>query len=153
MSDQIITQDGYNKLKNELEEKIGVKRPDIAKKIETAKELGDLSENAEYHQAKDDQAFNEGRISEIKAILKKVTIVDNKNGSKNEIGMGSVVIGKINNLEKEFIIVSFNEADPSSGKISNESPLGLALQGRKRGDKIKVKTPKGEIEFEILKIK
>ena len=152
MDDQIITQDGYDKLKRELEERIGPKRSDIAKKIEIAKELGDLSENAEYHQAKDDQAFNEGRIAEIKGLLKKVTVVDNKNGSKNEIGMGSKVIVKANNFEKEFTIVSFNEADPSAGKISNESPLGLALQGKKRGDTVKVNTPKGETEFEILKI-
>lgn len=152
MPEQIITQEGHDKLKNELEQLIKVKRPEIAKRIEFAKELGDLSENAEYHEAKDSQAFNDGRIGEITATLKNVTIVKT-NGSKKEVAMGSTVIVKANGEKKEFKIVSFNEADPSEGCISNESPLGTAFLGRKKGEKVEVTTPKGISEYKIVKIK
>jgi transcription elongation factor GreA len=152
MEEQLITKEGYEKLKNELENLLKVKRPEIAKRIEIAKELGDLSENAEYHEAKDSQAFNDGRIMEIQAILKNVKIVDS-NGSKNEVSMGSTVEVKFNGEKREFKIVSFNEAEPSEGLISNESPLGLAFLGKKKGDEVEVNTPKGIIKYKILNIK
>jgi transcription elongation factor GreA len=152
MEEQLITKEGYEKLKNELENLLKVKRPEIAKRIEIAKELGDLSENAEYHEAKDSQAFNDGRIMEIQAILKNVKIVDS-NGSKNKVSMGSTVEVKFNGEKREFKIVSFNEAEPSEGLISNESPLGLAFLGRKKGDEVEVNTPKGIIKYKILNIK
>jgi transcription elongation factor GreA len=151
MTDQIITQEGYEKLKQELEYLTKVKRQEIAQRIERAKDLGDLSENAEYAEAKEEQAFNEGRIVEINSILKNVTIV--KNGSsKNEVGMGSHVTVRADQTQKQFTIVSFNEADPAAGKISNESPLGRAFLNRKKGDKVSVETPRGPIEYEILEI-
>lgn len=152
MEEQLITKEGYEKLKNELENLLKVKRPEIAKRIEIAKELGDLSENAEYHEAKDSQAFNDGRIMEIQAILKNVKIVDS-NGSKNKVSMGSTVEVKFNGEKREFKIVSFNEAEPSEGLISNESPLGLAFLGKKKGDEVEVNTPKGIIKYKILNIK
>lgn len=152
MSDQIISQEGYDKLKKELDERINVKRLEIAGRIEVAKELGDLSENAEYAEAKDEQAFNDGRISELTALLKNVTIVQN-NGGKNKIGMGSKVTAAVGGQTKEFTIVSFNEANPGEGKISNESPLGVAFLGKKKGDKITVNTPRGAVIYEILSIK
>jgi transcription elongation factor GreA len=152
MEEQLITKEGYEKLKNELENLLKVKRPEIAKRIEIAKELGDLSENAEYHEAKDSQAFNDGRIMEIQAILKNVKIVDS-NGSKNKVSMGSTVEVKFNGEKREFKIVSFNEAEPSEGLISNESPLGLAFLGRKKDDEVEVNTPKGIIKYKILNIK
>ncbi len=151
MNEQLITQEGYNKLKEELKKRVDIKRPEIVGRIEFAKELGDLSENAEYHEAKDEQAFNEGRILEINNILKNVTIVAN-GGSKNEVAMGSKVTVKNRIGEKEYTIVSFNEADPLEGKISNESPLGVAFVGKKKGDKVIVKTPRGEMEYKIKKI-
>lgn len=151
MSQQLITQEGYNKLKEELNKRIVQKRIEIAGRIESAKELGDLSENAEYQEAKDEQAFNEGRIMEIQNILKNVVIVEN-GGSKNEVAMGSRVVVESGVGEKEYTIVSFNESDPLEGKISNESPLGLAFLGKKKGDKVIVNTPKGEIEYKIKKI-
>ncbi|MDD4332863.1 MAG: transcription elongation factor GreA [Patescibacteria group bacterium] len=151
MPDQIITKEGYEKLKNELEYLLNVKRKEIAERIETAKELGDLSENAEYHDAKDAQAFNDGRIGELTAILKNVTIVESEH-SKNEVSMGSKITVENGNGKKEFTIVSFNEVDPAQGKISNESPLGLAFLGKKKGDKVKVNTPRGEVEYKIVKI-
>lgn len=152
MPDQIISQEGYDKLKKELDERIGVKRLEIAGRIETAKELGDLSENAEYAEAKDEQAFNDGRINELSALLKNVTVVQN-NGDKHKIGMGSKVTAVAEGKTKEFTIVSFNEANPGEGKISNESPLGVAFIGKKRGEKITVNTPRGDIVYEILSVK
>ena len=152
MPDQIISQEGYDKLKNELDERLGSKRLEIAARIEAAKELGDLSENAEYAEAKDEQAFNDGRIGELMALLKNVIVVQN-NGGKNKIGMGSKVTAAAESKTKEFTIVSFNEANPAEGKISNGSPLGVAFIGKKKGDKITVNTPRGQAEYEILDIK
>ena len=152
MSDQIISQEGYDKLKKELDERIGVKRLEIAGRIETAKELGDLSENAEYAEAKDEQAFNDGRIGDLTTLLKNVTIVQN-NGDKRIVGMGSKIIAAADGKTKEFTIVSFNEANPSEGKISNESPLGVAFLGKKGGEKITVNTPRGSVVYKILGVK
>jgi len=151
MSEQIITQAAYDKLEKEFEELKNVKRKEIAARIQTAKDMGDLSENAEYSEAKDAQAFNEGRISELNHILKNLTIVKNGN-SKNTIGMGSKVKVTSNGKEKELTIVSFNEADPLKGMISNESPLGKAFLGKNKGAKISVETPRGVMEYEILDI-
>ncbi|MFH0955855.1 MAG: transcription elongation factor GreA [Candidatus Falkowbacteria bacterium] len=152
MLDQIISQEGYDKLKKELDERISIKRLEIAARIEAAKELGDLSENAEYAEAKDEQAFNDGRINELTALLKNVTVVQN-NGDKHKVGMGSKVIAAAEGKTKEFTIVSFNEANPSEGKISNESPLGVAFVGKKKGDKITVNTPRGSVIYKILDVK
>ncbi len=151
MPEQIITQEGYDKLQNELEEITTTKRRDIATRIQTAKDMGDLSENAEYSEAKDAQAFNEGRIAELKHILKNLTIVENGQG-KDTIGMGSKISVEANSKKKELTIVSFNEADPMEGKISNESPLGKAFLDKKKGAKVSVETPKGIVEYEILDI-
>lgn len=151
MPDQIISQEGYDKLKKELEHLTKVRRREIAKRIQTAKELGDLSENAEYAEAKDEQAFNEGRIMEVTQMLKNLTVV--KNGSEGgNVGMGSKITVINNGTERQYTIVSFNEADPAKGKISNESPLGQAFIGKRKDDKVIVKTPKGEVECKILNI-
>ncbi len=152
MPDQIISQEGYDKLKKELDERLGPKRLEIAGRIESAKELGDLSENAEYAEAKDEQAFNDGRIGELMALLKNVTVVQN-NGDKHKIGMGSRVTASTEGKTKEFTVVSFNEANPSEGKISNESPLGVAFIGKKKGEKVTVTTPRGNVVYEILNVK
>ena len=151
MTNQIISQEGYKKLKNELDHLANVKRREIAVRIQTAKDMGDLSENAEYSEAKDAQAFNDGRIAEITQMLKNLTVV--KNGkSKGKAAMGSKVTVMCDSKEKIYTIVSFNEADPMDGKISNESPLGQSFLDKKTGDKVKVNTPKGEMEYEILKV-
>ncbi|MFH1232843.1 MAG: transcription elongation factor GreA [Patescibacteria group bacterium] len=151
MSDQIISQEGYDKLKKELEECTTSKRQEIARRIESAKELGDLSENAEYSDAKEEQAFNEGRIAELSALLKNLTIVK-YHGDKNIISLGSKIKVVSDNKERNFIIVSFNEANPSEGKISNESPLGTAFLGRSKGDEILVNTPRGEVKYKIISV-
>jgi transcription elongation factor GreA len=151
MNDQIISQEGYNKLQDELTLLSTVRRKEIAERIERAKELGDLSENAEYSEAKDAQALNEGRVLELTNTLKNVTVVQNSNSS-DEITMGSQVTVKSEKGEKQYTIVSFNEADPASGKISNESPLGVAFLNKHKGDQIEVETPKGRIKYKIVKI-
>lgn len=147
---QIISEEGLRKLEEELHELTTTKRRDIADRIERAKELGDLSENAEYSEAKEAQAFNEGRIAEVTALLKNLTVV--KTHGKNQVGMGSKITVEANGQSKEFTIVSFNEADPLSGKVSNESPMGLAFLDRKVGDSVTVHTPKGDISYKIIKI-
>lgn len=151
MTDQIISQEGYDKLKNELGCLSNVKRREIAVRIQTAKDMGDLSENAEYSEAKDAQAFNDGRISEINQMLKNLIVVKNgKNGEK--VAMGSKITVKCEGNERTYTIVSFNEADPLEGKISNESPMGQSFLNKKKGDKVKVQIPKGEMKYEILKV-
>ncbi|HBA36918.1 TPA: transcription elongation factor GreA [Candidatus Falkowbacteria bacterium] len=151
MNEQIISQEGYDKLQEELTFLTTTRRKEIAERIERAKELGDLSENAEYSEAKDAQGLNEGRISELTNTLKNVTVVQNSNSSE-EVTMGSRVTIKSDGQEKEYTIVSFNEADPLNGKISNESPLGVAFLGKHKGDAVEVETPKGIIKCKILKI-
>ena len=152
MNEQIITQEGYDKIQSELNYLTTIKRKEIAERIERAKELGDLSENAEYSEAKDAQALNEGRVLELTNILKNVTIVEN-NGSKSEVLMGSKVKVKTQEgKEREYTIVSFNEADHLGGKISNESPLGVAFLHRKKGDEVEVDTPRGTMKYKIINI-
>ncbi len=151
MQEQLITQEGYDKLKKELDYLSTIKRREIADRIEKAKELGDLSENAEYSEAKDAQALNDARIIEISNIFKNVIVVEST-GSSKEITMGSIVTVKVGGKEKVFTIVSFNESDPLEGKISNESPLGAVLLNRKKGDEVSVTTPKGEKKYKIIKI-
>lgn len=151
MNEQIISPEGYNKLKDELTLLTTIKRKEIAERIERAKELGDLSENAEYSEAKDAQALNEGRILELTNTLKNVTVVQHDDSS-GQVVMGSKVTVKSNDKEKQYTIVSFNEADPLNGKISNESPLGVAFLNKKKGDAVEVETPKGLVKYKILKI-
>ena len=149
-SDQIITQAGYDKLKEEHTFLTTLKRREIADRIERAKDLGDLSENAEYSEAKDAQALNEGRILELAATLKNVTVVNHK--SNGEVVLGSMVTAKVNGKEKQFTIVSFNEADPVNGLISNESPLGVAFLGQKKGAIVEVEAPRGIVVYKITKV-
>ena len=146
----ILTLEGRDKLKQEL---VGrkKKRKEIIEKIELAKEHGDLSENAEYHEARTEQSFNEGRILEIETILKNATIAEVKNGKGVKIG--STVITKVNNEERKFMIVGSNEGNPSEGFISCDSPLGQALLSKEIGEVVEVKTPKGIITYQVIAIK
>jgi len=147
---QLITKEGLEKLKKELDHLKNVRRHEISERIERAKELGDLSENAEYSEAKDEQAFNEGRIIEIGVILKKLTVVESHHGGT--VNLGSKVTVQCNGKEKEFIIVSFNEVDPENNKISNESPIGHALLGKEVNEEAVVNLPSGEVKYKILKV-
>jgi transcription elongation factor GreA len=152
MDEQIISQEGYDKLKQELDNLATVKRREIADRIQRAKDQGDLSENAEYNEAKDQQAFNEGRIAELSQMIKNLTVVETNGGSHGEVAMGTTLTATANGQERQFTIVSFNEADPLSGKISNESPLGRAFLGHRAGDTVKVVTPKGEVMYTIVNV-
>lgn len=154
--DQInyLTKEGFVKLKEELHQLKTVKRKEVAWRIQQAKELGDLSENAEYTEAKNDQAFLESRIIELENVIKNASIIDHINAqqSGNAIQVGSTILVMRNDKEMQFSIVGSQEADPKLEKISNESPLGKALLGHKIGDLIEVQAPSGVIQYEIVKI-
>src|SRR3989344_7150671 len=141
-------------LKQELEELKNVKRKEIARRIEEAKSLGDLSENAEYMEAREEQAFNEGRIKELEELVREsVLIEENKRRAKTSVSVGDTVEVENSGKSQTFTIVGSNEADPLNNKISNESPLGRAFLGRIPGEKIKVNTPSGQFEYKIVRIK
>jgi transcription elongation factor GreA len=147
-----VTAEGLEKLREELAGLKTSKRKEIANRIQEAKELGDLSENAEYAEAKNEQAFVEGRILELETILKNATLIQNREGGSS-IRVGAVVKVKSEAGEQEFEIVGSNEADPPGGKISNESPLGKALLGHKVGDTITITLPKGERSLTVSHIR
>lgn len=149
---RFITKEGLKKLKDELEDRKTRLRQEIAQAIKEAKEQGDLSENAEYAEAKSQQNENESRIAELEMIVKNSEIVE-KDDSRKGAQIGSVVRVKLNKNEMEFTIVGSNEADPANFKISNESPLGKAFMGNNAGDNVKVSTPKGVIEYKIVDVK
>jgi transcription elongation factor GreA len=148
-----VTEEGMKKIKEELERRRTVTRQDIANSIKEAKEQGDLSENAEYAEAKIQQAENESRISELEFILKEATVVKYDKNANSSVQMGSKVNVKFNGSEMDFQIVGSNEANPSQMKISNESPMGKAFMGKKKGDKVDVNTPGGKVKYTILDVK
>jgi transcription elongation factor GreA len=148
---QYLTPEGEAKLKAELAELIGEKREDLAKRLRSAIQMGDLSENADYHKAKEDQSFLEGRIQEIEAILRTATIVEKKLGDAVSVG-SKVTIQEADYEPEVFHMVGAKEADPRNGKISNESPFGKALMEHKVGDIVEAETPGGKIKLKILNI-
>ena len=148
----LLTQDGLTKLNDELKELIAKKRPDVIERIREAASHGDLSENADYAQAREEQSFIEGRVMEIEDIVKNAEIISTNAGHHNTVTIGSTVTLKANNTERKYTIVGSNEANPKEGKISNESAVGKALLGRKAGEKFKVSTPAGEMDYEIVSI-
>ena len=152
MEDQYFSKEGLKKLKNELEERVNVLRADIAKRLKEAKEEGDISENAAFDSAKEAQAVNEGRIEEIKDTLENAKIFTGSSG-KSTIEVGSSTTVQSKNGTQSFAIVGAAESDPLKGFISNESPLGKAFLGHKKGDKVDVLTPKGVVEYKILEVK
>ncbi|RJR32122.1 transcription elongation factor GreA [Candidatus Parcubacteria bacterium] len=147
-----ISAEGLKKLKDELDCLKNVKRKEVIERIAKAKELGDLSENAEYSDAKDEQGFIEGRIMELEKIINDVVVVKESSKNSDFVNIGSEIKVKIDSEIKKFKIVGSREANPGENKISNESPLGQALLGRKVGEKVRVIIPKGEIEYQILEI-
>lgn len=149
---RLITKEGLKKLTDELEERKGRIRQEIAQAIKEAKEQGDLSENAEYSEAKRQQNENESRIAELEMSIKDSKVVEHDK-SNGGIQMGSKVKVKFNGSEMEFQIVGSNEADPGSFKISNESPMGKAFMDKEKGDKVEVDTPSGKIKYAILDVK
>lgn len=147
-----ITEDKKKALETELQELKGPKRKEIIEALEYAKSLGDLSENAEYHQTRDDQGRLEERIKKIEQILQSSEVVSGGGGDIIEIGSKVVVQKKGTKEEKTYQIVGAEEADTASGKISNCSPFGLAIYGKKVGDNISFKTPGGVVDYKIIKV-
>ena len=146
-----LTKSGKEKLELELQDLKKNKRPEVIDRIRRAKDYGDLSENAEYEDARNEQSFIEGRIQEIEYLLKYAEIVENSRRS-SEIAMGSTVSVEMEGEKLTYEIVGSTEANPSQGKISSESPIGSVLIGRKSGEKVTAATPGGKLELKILKV-
>ena len=145
-----LTKEGLEKLKNELDELKTVRRKEVATRIEIAKDMGDLSENAEYNEAKEEQGFIEGRIAELEALLPNAIIIER--AGTGTVGIGSTVRVEANGKEKEYTIVGASEADPVKGKIYNESPLGVQFLGKSAGDSVEVKVPSGKTVYHIISV-
>jgi transcription elongation factor GreA len=146
-----LSKDGFERLRHELEEMVSLKRPEIAQRIHDAKEHGDLSENAEYEDAKNEQAFVEGRIAQLEALIKNATIID-ENHSTEFVQIGSTVELEGEDGTERFTIVGSAEAAPAEGRISNESPVGRAVLGKKPGQKVVVRAPAGDVTYKVGKI-
>jgi len=154
---EYISKEGLEKLKEKLNNRQTVIRREITERLEEAKSMGDLSENSEYTAAKEAQAFNEGRIIELEEIVKKAVLIKPskvKSSKETKVQIGSMIEVKLIGASstRSFTIVGSQEADPTQGKISNESPLGQTFLGRKIGDTIEANTPKGIIKYKIMKI-
>ena len=148
-----LTAEGAAKLEIELEELKGPQREALSRRLRDAIQMGDLSENADYHKAKEDQAFLEGRILELDFTLRNAIIVMETGGPKNVVEVGVHVTVQEDNFDPEtYYMVGAKEADPRTGKISHESPIGRALMDHHVGDKVEIETPGGKIKLKILKI-
>jgi transcription elongation factor GreA len=143
----VLTAGGIQTLKEELAQLTTTKRADIAERLKEAKADGDLSENAMFDAARDEQGFVEGRISEIEHILKHSKLIEVSN--KGTVGLGSTVHVELENGKQRYVIVGSTEANPDEGRISDESPIGKALLGKKPGDKIEITVPSGVITYKI----
>ena len=150
-----LTEEGKKQLEEKLNYYRTVKRPEVTKRIGVAREFGDLSENAEYDSAKDEQGKLEAEIAEMEAKLKTCVIIDKKNIDTSKVSIGCTVEAYEEDFEEdvEYTIIGSTESDPAKGLISNESPVGIALLGKKVGDTVVVKTPVGECRLKIKNIK
>lgn len=152
----LITKEGLKILIEELEGLKNVKRREVAARIKEAISYGDLSENSEYEEAKNEQAFVEGRILELEEKVKNAKIISEKHSATKTVQLGTKVylenLSKAKSEEEVYIIVGSTEADPFVGKISNESPIGNSLLDKKKGDKVKVIVPAGTVEYKIVKL-
>ncbi len=147
----LLTEDGLKKLHEELKHLKEERRKEIIERIQEAISHGDLSENADYAQAKEEQAFIEGRIQELEDMIKNAEIIE-RTSNHNIVSIGSTVNVKINGKDLKYTIVGSNEANPAAGKISNESLVGRSLLGSKVGQKVVVETTVGKTEYEIVSI-
>jgi transcription elongation factor GreA len=146
-----LTAEGLDKLKAELNHLVTVDRPRIAQRIHEAKLDGDITENAEYEDAKQEQSFLEGRIATLEAQLKNAEVIAHANGDR--VGIGSTVVIKGREGEDTFTIVGSAEASPRDGRISNESPVGIALMGKRKGEKVTVQAPAGPLDYTIVSVR
>lgn len=150
----VLTEEGYEKLEEELDYLVNEKRREVAKRIKVAREFGDISENSEYDDAKNEQAFVEGRIQEIENMLRNAKVVKNDEVDDHTVNVGTTV--KIKDLDNgdiyTYTLVGSAESDPLENKISNESPIGKNLIGHKIGDQVEVEVPSGKMNYEVLSI-
>ncbi len=154
MSDTMyLTAEGKEELQRELDKLINDRRPELAAKLKEAVSQGDLKENADYHDTKEQQAFVEGRIQYLENVLRTAVVIVN-DGNTDIVQVGAEVTIREDGTDEDetYMIVGAAEANPREGRISHESPIGAALIGRKKGDKVKVTTPSGEVVFKIRKI-
>ncbi|MCE7905228.1 MAG: transcription elongation factor GreA [Anaerolineae bacterium CFX3] len=152
MPDIHLTAEGLAKIKAELEELKGPRREELAARLRSAIQMGDLSENADYHKAKEDQAFLEGRIQELEFMARNAVVIE-KSSNNDVVSIGSrVTIQEEDYPAETYHLVGPAEADPRNGRISHESPIGSALMDRRVGDSVEVETPAGKTNFKILKI-
>ncbi len=151
----MLTEEGLEKIKKELHELKTVKRKEIAEKISSAVAFGEISENAEYRAAKNDQAFIEGRILTLEKIIENCELIDKSKNDNTFVSPGSeIVVEDLKKKEKiTYTLVDYIESDPASGKISIASPIGKSMLGKKAGDKVKIRVPAGNIHYKILEIK
>lgn len=149
-----LTPEGKQKLQDELKELEGPRRQEMAQRLKAAIEMGDLSENADYITAKEEQGFLEGKIQEIKHILHHATLVESSSNGKNSVQVGSTVTVQVEGEDEQetYYLVGSKEADPVLNKISHASPIGKALLDRERGEQIEVKTPGGNLVLKIIEI-
>jgi transcription elongation factor GreA len=147
-----VTQMGLTQLKAELSELIDVKRPKLVDRLSNARQQGDLSENSDYQSAKEELEFLDGRIDELAEVIKTAVVADGNKPANGGVGVGTKVTVKVNGKEVVFNVVGEWEADPMNKKISESSPLGLALSGKKVGDSVEVDAPAGKVTYEIVAV-
>ncbi len=147
-----LSKDGLAQIRQELDELVNTRRAEVAARIHEAKEHGDISENAEYEDAKNEQAFVEGRIQTLEVLIKNATLIEEMHHSKDMVEIGATVTVDGPNGKESFTIVGSTEARPTEGRISNESPVGRALLGHKKGDKIIARVPAGDISYTVIAI-
>ena len=149
-----LTPEGVEKLRQELDHLVNVKRTALAERLQHAIQQGDLSENADYQTAKEEQGFVEGRIKELEIMLLDAVIIEEGQAPKDQVGLGSrvTVVEEGEEEPETFIIVGAAEADPADGRISNESPMGQSLMSRKVGERVTVQAPRGKLFFKITAI-
>ena len=147
-----LTKKGFEDLKNEYDEIVNKRRPEVVERLSAAREMGDLSENAEYTAAREELAFIDGRIEELEELLKQAELISDGNHKAQAVGMGSQVVIKIGEKNETFTVVGEWEADPTEKKISHESPLGKALLGKTVGDEIEVEAPAGKMLYKVVSI-
>ena len=148
---QYVSAEGLKKLQAELEELRTVKRQEVAERIHAAMEFGDFTENSELEQAKNDQAFLEGRIMTLEQMVKKAVVID-ENTHHDQVEIGSHVMVEADGQKEQYVIVGSAEASPSDGRISNESPVGRALLGHRAGETVRLVVPAGAVEMKILAV-
>ena len=155
MKENILTKEGYNALKKEIDDLSTRRRREVAERIKTAREFGDIAENAEYDSAKNEQAMLEARIAKLEERLASSRVIEKREISKDVVSVGSTV--RLRDVDAkqtvEYRIVGSAEANPAELKLSNESPVGKAILGRKKGETVEVTTPRGSLKYKILEIK